>query len=146
MRKKTATAYFLGGFLLFFMASTAFVDFGNSAAAITQGMYTQAANLPANPTVPVENLTQGVVTSDGTKIFYWVQISDIHLNAQLDPEETTAFNQFCSDINSTIKPAFVVSTGDNVDSRSQSGFLSVNESDFIFSKRLNQVVNIPAFS
>jgi len=84
-----------------------------------QTSYTQATHMPDHPTVPIQNLSQGVIDSNGRKIFYWVQISDIHINAEKDLERVTFFDQFCDHVNSTIKPAFVISSGDNVDAREE---------------------------
>src|SRR5271157_4136882 len=87
-----------------------------------QGVYEPMSVMPAAPTVPVQPLTRGVVNSSGRDIFYWVQVSDIHIDMSKDLDRLGYFDQFCSDINATIKPAFVVSTGDNVDAHEQTIF------------------------
>ena len=82
---------------------------------------------PSSSVIPVQNLTQGVINTNETHLFYFVQISDIHLNMYADPERLTRFDDFCNQINSTIKPAFVISSGDNVDANETSVFDFYNQ-------------------
>ncbi|HMF30544.1 MAG TPA: metallophosphoesterase [Candidatus Lokiarchaeia archaeon] len=95
------------------------ISFGlNSCLATsdpTPASQSYEANYPANPIVPIQNLSQGVISTGGRQIFYFVQVSDIHLNEMADPEGISNFTLFCDQVKSTIVPAFVVSTGDNVD-------------------------------
>ncbi|MBD3354116.1 MAG: hypothetical protein GF364_21725, partial [Candidatus Lokiarchaeota archaeon] len=72
----------------------------------------------SEPSVYERTATDGVIDSDGRKLFYWIQISDIHINMDY-PERLTNFEDFCEDINNIIEPAFVLSTGDNVDGGSE---------------------------
>lgn len=61
--------------------------------------------------------SRGVIDSAGRNILYWVQVSDVHIDMRWD-DLRTKFEQLCDDINKTIKPAFVISTGDQVEARS----------------------------
>ena len=69
---------------------------------------------PQEPIVPQYQPTQGVIDSNGNEILYWVQLADIHVNLGYE-DILQKFDEVCDAINSTIKPAFVISTGDNVD-------------------------------
>lgn len=68
-----------------------------------------------HPVIPVITPAQGVIDTANESVFYWVQLSDIHLNTGREIERFENFEKICADINSTIRPAFVISTGDNVD-------------------------------
>ena len=91
----------------------------NLTLSTTPASEAYEVNYPASPTVPVQNINQGVIDSNQTHIFYYVQVSYIHINEVDDPQGITNFNEFCNQINSTIKPAFVISSGDNVDDLNQ---------------------------
>lgn len=88
----------------------------------TQGSQTESPIPNASfyldePHIYTQTPSRGVIDSSGRNILYWVQVSDVHIDMRWD-ELRTKFEQLCDDINSTIKPAFVISTGDQVEARS----------------------------
>ena len=68
-----------------------------------------------SPIVPVVPITQGVINTPSHSVFYFVQLSDIHINPSETPESLSRFDKMCATINGTIKPAFVIASGDNTD-------------------------------
>mgnify|MGYP006282352877 CR=1 FL=1 len=65
-------------------------------------------------TVTEINRANGTIDTAGRKMLYWLQISDIHINNQ-SADRNAAFDDFCNTTISTINPAFVLSSGDNLD-------------------------------
>ena len=62
-------------------------------------------------------LTQGFInqSAQDRRILYWIQVSDIHLSmAEKDKENRENFEHFCNTTIPIISPAFVLSSGDNV--------------------------------
>lgn len=63
-------------------------------------------------------LNQGFINQPGQNrnIFYWIQVSDIHIDMSEEGRSNREnFDTFCGKTISTIAPAFVLSSGDNVD-------------------------------
>ncbi len=56
----------------------------------------------------------GVIDNNDRNIFYWIQISDIHINMK-EPDLLVKFDEFCNYTISVVDPAFIISTGDNLD-------------------------------
>ncbi|MFO8020217.1 MAG: metallophosphoesterase [Promethearchaeia archaeon] len=63
------------------------------------------------------DLKQGFIneSADDREIFYWIQVSDIHLDMSEKGKETRDnFKSFCNETIPEISPGFVISSGDNV--------------------------------
>jgi hypothetical protein len=115
MKRSTSSPILLAGFFFIVLFFVTFAQYGNSHSLQQIDYPSSAINYPENPIISSLNVENGVIDSNGHKILYWVQVSDIHINTHKELERNDKFDDFCGYINNTVKPAFVVSTGDNVD-------------------------------
>ena len=113
--------------LIFIVPSTIATSGNYPTLQDDQNQATFTMQAPSSSVIPVQNLTQGVINTNQTHLFYFVQVSDIHINMYAVPERLVKFDDLCAQINSTIKPAFVISSGDNVDANETSVFDFYNQ-------------------
>ncbi|MGV9198603.1 MAG: metallophosphoesterase [Promethearchaeia archaeon] len=68
--------------------------------------------------LPYEHdLKQGFIneSENDRNLFYWIQVSDIHIDmSEKGKEIREKFQEFCADTIPEVSPAFVISSGDNV--------------------------------
>lgn len=98
--------------LLSFLSITAISIFANSNSPFSSD-YTDDNRFKSYD----HELNQGYINDpqNGRSLFYWIQVSDIHIQmTEGDLQNREKFETFCSDTIPTISPAFVLSSGDNV--------------------------------
>ncbi len=132
-QKKTKRIVLISALLLFSFLS--FLIIGSATG--TEHQHLKSSNEGQNrfevdPVVSKVRPSQGVIDNNTDKLIYWVQASDIHINMQEEEEfieRNQKFDEFCAEIKDTIKPAFVVSTGDNVDADEKTMFYYYNQNE-----------------
>ena len=79
--------------------------------------------LPRNPSIELRSNDLSIVPSDKLEnIFWFVQLSDIHVSAHHDPNIVSDLKDFVYSIITIINPSLVLATGDLVDAKSRDGF------------------------
>jgi hypothetical protein len=75
----------------------------------------------------------GVIDNNDRNIFYWIQISDIHINME-HTDLLDKFDEFCNETISVIDPAFVMSSGDTLDAgpKIKAQVFYQDEAEYIF--------------
>ncbi|MHA1731423.1 MAG: metallophosphoesterase, partial [Promethearchaeota archaeon] len=92
-----------------------------------------ALHYPENPSFYQKTATTGTITTSGRRVFYWIQISDMHINMHEAPERRANFDKFCNETVDVVDPAFVLATGDLVDaSRSPHGYFHQDVNEYLF--------------
>ena len=79
--------------------------------------------VPRNPSLQLRSNDLNIVPSDKLEnIFWFVQLSDIHISAYHDSNIVSDLKDFIYSIITIINPSLVLATGDLVDAKSEDGF------------------------
>lgn len=90
-----------------------------------------AQAIPPQNQVHLDVPRDGVIATPDRAVMYWLQVSDTHLHMR-QPERLTNFQRFCNETIPAIAPAFVLSTGDNVDGNYTEDYYAQDEHEYQF--------------